>query len=490
MAKDQQLRSRKEEEERRAEIETQSVIESDALRPHLGVDQILFQLRSSESEREFERTDRIVHNAPTRSRSRHRGSSPSPPPPPMHEEAVHIFPETAKWCLKALGNLTKPSNHDATAAHVLIKSGIYSLVVQYITTTVAPRASTEEATVDSSIATPDSDSGASRYYYQIDSNFLSASYGGVYVRNVAANDRSGEDCDHSHRSSASTNSPCLWNSGSLQDAALFIVFNLAASSRSREYMNEPNTVEALSMIAESPRNVAKSQNRCHRIGMEQQQVVSFQCLKARMALSYLVGSQGHFGQTKLRSSASTVLANRNDSSLIMTRSDVQLFVELVANTINGRGKDGICGAGKYLPGTFDLKSVIFSLRCLLTHTTNQERIAKLVGANINSLLINSLAQYTLEPSASVLDSESAEHAVFSLYLLSNHSLEKTPFLPETYAPNSTTVGDEDDGLAAKVLFSYLSLSQIPPAARHAARQLLLRIKYLKFENNHLLVRWC
>ena len=207
-----------------------------------------------------------------------------------------------------------------------------------------------------------------------------------------------------------------------------------------------------------------------------------------MALSYLVCSQGHFGQTKLRSSASTVQANSAESSLIMSRSEVALFVELLANTMKHRGKDGL-GGNRHLLGTFGLKWVICSLRCFLTHTSNQERIAKLVGVDLNSLLINALAQYALEPSASYLDSESAEYAVFSLYLLSNYCFEGVSFLSETYAPNPAANEDEDHGLAAKILFSYVSLSEIPPAGQHAAQQLLLRLKYLNFENNCILVRW-
>ena len=211
-----------------------------------------------------------------------------------------------------------------------------------------------------------------------------------------------------------------------------------------------------------------------------------------MALSYLSGSQGHFGQPKLRSSASTVQANKNDSSLIMSDSDVELLVELLANTMNYRGKNGP-GGGKYLSGTFSLKCVIFSLRCLLTHTSNQERIAKLVGPDLNSLLINALARHALEPSTSSMDSESAGHVAFSLYLLSNYGFEKLSFLPAMYAPrpvNNTVIEDEDHGLAANILVSYLRLSSIPPPGRHAARQLLLRLKYLNFEKNFVVVSRC
>ena len=213
-------------------------------------------------------------------------------------------------------------------------------------------------------------------------------------------------------------------------------------------------------------------------------------LSQTMALSYLIGSQGHFGQPNFRSSASTVQANRNDSSLIMSDSDVELFVELLANTMNHRGKNG--PGGKYLSGTFSSKCVLFSLRCLLTHTSNQDRIAKLVGPDLNSLLINALAIYALEPSTSPMDSESAGHVVFSLYLLSNYCFEELSFLPAMYAPlpAKTAIEDEDHGLAANILVSYLRLSDIPPTGRHAARQLLLRLKFMNFERNYAVVSRC
>jgi len=205
-----------------------------------------------------------------------------------------------------------------------------------------------------------------------------------------------------------------------------------------------------------------------------------------MAISYLIGSQGHFGQSKLRSSASTVEANRTDSPLVMSNTDVELLVELLANTMNLRGK-----ADSYLPGTFDLECIIFSLRCLLTHTANQEQITRLVGPELNALFINTLARYSLEPSSSPIDSLSASHIVFSLYLLSNHGFEGLPFLPEMYRkqrsrlqPTKTeSIDDEDHGLAANILVSYLRLSDVPPDGRHAANQLLLRLEYLNFESD-------
>jgi hypothetical protein len=136
----------------------------------------------------------------------------------------HLFPETARWCLAAIRNLTRPCN-DPTAAHILIKSGTYSLILQYIT-------------VGSSCQT---------------------------------------DSDTNSEFENDDNRPYIWNSNSIQDAALSIVMNLAASTASREYINETLTIKILSAITEYPQILVKER---HEISKEQTEQMNFQCLKA------------------------------------------------------------------------------------------------------------------------------------------------------------------------------------------------------------------
>ena len=79
-----------------------------------------------------------------------------------------------------------------------------------------------------------------------------------------------------------------------------------------------------------------------------------------------------------------------------------------------------------------------------------------------------------------MDAESAEFAVFSLYLLSNYAFEGSVFLPASFSPPTDSDNHSSD-LAAKILTCYLSQSdEITPAGKHAAEQLLLRLKYLAF----------
>ena len=189
-----------------------------------------------------------------------------------------------------------------------------------------------------------------------------------------------------------------------------------------------------------------------------------------MALGCLVGSEGHFGQAKLSSSASTIYANPDDSVLILHDKDVDLLVELLANTLHNRGKDG---PGGYSAATFSVKYVLFAIRCLLTHTNNQARFSNHANLELNCLLVKALAHHAIQKSLT-MDTEAAEFACFSLYLQSNYGF-KLPFLPTFF-----TTRNDKGKLLSKVLTSYLHTPNITPAGQHAAEQLLLRLKYLYF----------
>lgn len=192
-----------------------------------------------------------------------------------------------------------------------------------------------------------------------------------------------------------------------------------------------------------------------------------------MALAYLLGSQGNFGQNKLTSITSTIDANPDDSPLIMSEADVELLVELLMNTLHQKGKEG---PGGYSVSSFSIKYVIYALRCLLTHTTNQYRAAALAGIKLNTLLLKAVAQFSLLRDTPI-DMEAAEQAIFCLYLLSNMGFEQS-FLPAMFSNEQ-----EHGELAAKIFTAYRNLSTTANAGKHAVEQLLLRIKYLVFEED-------
>lgn len=136
-----------------------------------------------------------------------------------------------------------------------------------------------------------------------------------------------------------------------------------------------------------------------------------------MALAYLVGSEGHFGQPRRRS-VSNVYADSNldDSVIIVTKSEVLALIELLANTLKQRSKDG---PGGYSASTFNVKWVLYAIRCLATHHLNQIQYTNTAGVQLNVLLMKVLALHAIQNSATI-DADAAEYASFTLYLLSNH----------------------------------------------------------------------
>ena len=135
---------------------------------------------------------------------------------PMPAPSKQLYPETARWCLAALKNLTRPCK-DATAAHILIKSGMFSVILQYLTISGAYSLN-EPPQFD-----PSRNSGSQS---------------------------SSDTPAPSDPAEKVSNAPTSWDSNSMQDAALFIALNLSACSSSRDYIYEADAINVLSTIAE------------------------------------------------------------------------------------------------------------------------------------------------------------------------------------------------------------------------------------------------
>lgn len=155
----------------------------------------------------------------------------------------------------------------------------------------------------------------------------------------------------------------------------------------------------------------------------------------------------------------------------MTKGEIDLLLELLDKALQRRLKFG--------PG---VKDILLAVRCLLTHTSNQCAIAKRIGSSMNALLIKALASHVLQPVESLLDKESAEYACFSLYMQSNHAFELLPFLPTNFEACVINKKASAKDVTTKVLSDYLSNADIRSSARHAARQLLLRLSFLKYDD--------
>ena len=183
-----------------------------------------------------------------------------------------------------------------------------------------------------------------------------------------------------------------------------------------------------------------------------------------MALACLVGGEGHYGQP--RANVSSSVLQSDDSAMLIMPDEAKQLVELLANALHQRCKNG---PGGYSINTFSAKCVLQAVRCLLVTISNQKTFMSSCGIKLNGLLLKALARHSIQRDQTI-DAEAAECACFSLYLLSNLGF-KRPFLPQNY---------EEDGLAEKVLTSYLHVENTTHAGRHAADQLLLRLPNLIF----------
>ena len=259
------------------------------------------------------------------------------------------------------------------------------------------------------------------------------------------------------------NDPSMWDANSLQDAALFTILNMSAVSAARPYLREFDAARPLGTIIKT----ATKRLRGRPAETDQHKQLAFQCLKARMAVAFLLASEGHFGQNRASSETTAYYSRTERSSMLTNSSEAPLLVELLANALRHRAKEG---RGGYSAATYSAKNVLCAIRCILTSAENQRTIATNVGIRLNALLLLALAQHAVLGS-STIDPEAAEHACFSLYLLSNFGF-KHPFLPEHFR-----FGNQ----AEKIFTSYLHCDDVTPAGRHAASQLMLRMQFLIFE---------
>ena len=217
------------------------------------------------------------------------------------------------------------------------------------------------------------------------------------------------------------NDPYTWDSNSMQDAALYILMNLALTPATRPNLRNDNIARRISVIARyssSPTSPKAGDN-------EEERQKDLQCLKARMISAYLFGSEGHFGQMAVNAVPRSPSQNLihpiqaqldHHDELLLKGAEAPLLVELLANTLHGRGKGG---PGGYNATTFNAKKVLFAIRCLLTNPLNVKTFFVTCGIKLNVLLLKSLALHSIEEVPNV-DFEAAEDACFSMFMLSNY----------------------------------------------------------------------
>lgn len=287
------------------------------------------------------------------------GNKVLPPPPKAHQ----IFPDTARRCLCAIQNLTRPSTKNP-APQLLAETGVVNHILRFI---VVP------------------------YKQGVDTSFSS----------LSSNETPTPAEPENHPFGWGDQS-CKETEQTTQDNAVFVIFNLALDTNSRKLLVK--TKEASDLL----NNLAS----CTIAGLPYgaQQVLNLQRLKARMALAFLHGAEGYFGQPGPRRLDKDPFAD----TLQVEKDDVDCYREVLSCTLHRRSKES---PGGFRAVTFTVKSLLFALYCLLTQPDNQLQFAQHSGHKLNALLLKALGMHSLQKS-SFVDVEAAEYACFSLYILS------------------------------------------------------------------------
>eukprot|EP00559_Dactyliosolen_fragilissimus_P009353 CAMPEP_0184857928 /NCGR_PEP_ID=MMETSP0580-20130426/3076_1 /TAXON_ID=1118495 /ORGANISM="Dactyliosolen fragilissimus" /LENGTH=750 /DNA_ID=CAMNT_0027353811 /DNA_START=59 /DNA_END=2311 /DNA_ORIENTATION=+ len=254
------------------------------------------------------------------------------------------------------------------------------------------------------------------------------------------------------------NHPCNWTLNSLQDTSLHIFMNFAAIISSHKYLTGENLENILINLTDFSSKPSDT------LTLDQKKVTNYQCVKARCALGLLIASDGYYGQPISISKKHSL----GDTRLLVGGSEAPILTEIFGDTLHKRGKNG---PGGYSISTFNVNTVLLCIRCLLTNYLNIKRLHVICGLEINTMLCKTLSIYVLKED-SIIEKEGAEHACFSLYLMSNCGFNGA-FLPSSFTKE----------LVGKILFGFLSLNNISAASQHAATQLLMRLEYLKFDGD-------
>lgn len=292
-----------------------------------------------------------------------------------------LFPETVRWCLCILKNLSRP-HAEVNISNIVFDSGIVPFLFQCVTL----------CHVKSRSPTPASRDDLDDYEMR--------------------NSTSGMSC------SVGLNSPETWDSSSIEDAALYVLMNLAANDKNHQKLVDMDAILLLSLVTQ----FAESHERDGEDGTlyipDHLRIMDFQSLKARMAMAFILGSRGHFGQ-----SAQTLErldeTEEKEGLLTLTKMDALQLLELLANTLHSREK---LGAGGYSAFAMSPKLVLKAIRCFLVEYKNQVLVSELTGTRLNALLLKAMALHVFGGKP-FIDAEAAEDAVISLYLQSNHGFK-------------------------------------------------------------------
>ena len=427
------------------------------------------------------------------------------------ESSSSPFPETARWCLCALKNLTRSGKLSSSctnggdnnmvtgeivAARAIIDAGLVPILLRVIR--VAKKGDT---------TTSDLGYASDPYVGRLPDEICNDEGCGVSLPNLM-------------------NVP-TWTSNSAQDAALYTLMHMTSILSVRDdLLCQTCGVGGESLIVDELKNIVECGLDGVGVGDKLLDVVTgdglvadvdnddgvgaskggkdretnlgwlaLHCIKARMGLSYLF--------------ATGDLNEKYDCSsyLLLAEHEAHSFVELLSHCLENRSKEG---PGGYSAATFTLKGVLHSIRCLLAvEPGNRAKFASINGARLNSLLLKVVARYSIlsdEVSDSMssnndtIDNETVEDAVVSLYYMSQvgfhesvcmSSHGQSAFLPAKFGKKGKAGSSRSSNLAncdakdiiVKVLTVYIDKIDASTCrcGRHAAIQLMLRASLLRFE---------
>jgi len=429
------------------------------------------------------------------------------------------FPETARWCLCALKNLTRPGklsssstgssgsssrneealSGDAIASRAIIDAGLVPILLRVIR--VAKKAANASSDLDASGTRSSSDD--------------------LFVGRLPD-----EICNEGHVVSPNMINMPTWNSNSAQDAALYTLMHMTSISSIRDDLLRKNDgVGGGSLVVDELKNIVDCGLDSVGVGDRLLDVVTgdglvadvdredgaamavegaelgwlaLQCMKARMSLSFLMNA-GALSETYNYS-----------SYILIAEHEAHSLVELLSHCLESRSKEG---PGGYSGATFTLKGVLHSIRCLLAvEPGNRSKFASISGARLNALLLKVVARHSLlsdegdsnNSGNDAIDNEAVDDAVVSLYYMSQVGFHESVcmsshgqsiFLPITFGKKSKSGSNSNSSKSVKncdgkdIIVKVLTLyvGKIHAAAssnnigRHAAIQLMLRASLLRFE---------
>lgn len=322
--------------------------------------------------------------------------------------SVKVYPETARWCLIVLKNITRPNSAslgNTKPAHLVANSGVVRHLLRFIT-----------------MSHPTTMGHQNRD--QSENSVLESKSSDDYTPEPVAPAMTEETLE------TFSNDPKTWDATSPQDAAMFILMNLTLVKELHEVLRDMYVVPMLKDVADfRPLSINKET-------AFETEIREFQQLKARISLGWIIG--GALVRHQALGMSKKLIPNQNDmDSIVLSDAQVRSFVQILSDALHGRVIHGAPGTSR---ATLTVQCMLYSLRCLLTQYENQIKFAHLAGPKLNTLLMKVLAiEATRQDSSEEFGVGAVEHALYSLYLLSCHGFKVCSFVHAIHCQISDVV---------------------------------------------------